>query len=411
MALYPTVESHLQSKSGRATGIRIRHQRNCAIETGGRRCSCQPRWEGSVGAGTSGKKARRVFATEAAAKAWRATHLNDVARGRVLAITPMTLRQAAEELLTGMRDGSIVNRSGDRFKPSVIRSYDDSLKLHVLPDLGARKLSDITGADLQRLVERLRKKRNPRNEKPLAASTVRNAIAPLRVVFRRALLLDLVVASPTAGLALPAARGRRDRVAEPGEMAQLLAALPAGQRAVWATAAYAGLRRGELMALRWAEIDLDALEIRVERSWDVREGPVEPKSIAGTRVVPVAATLAAVLRDHRAATAWREGLVFGRSPGQPFNPGTVQQRARAAWSEANVGALTLHEARHTFASLMIAAGVTPKALQTYMGHGSVAITLDRYGHLFPSDRGRDAAALDALLARADTSTRVAQLDS
>jgi integrase len=71
--------------------------------------------------------------------------------------------------------------------------------------------------------------------------------------------------------------------------------------------------------------------------------------------------------------------------------------------------LTLHEARHTFASLMIAAGVTPKALQTYMGHGSVAITLDRYGHLFPSDRGRDAAALDALLARADTATRVAQL--
>lgn len=165
------------------------------------------------------------------------------------------------------------------------------------------------------------------------------------------------------------------------------------------------------MALRWAEIDLDGLEIRVERSWDVREGPVEPKSIAGTRVVPVAATLAAVLRDHRAATAWREGLVFGRSPGQPFNPGTVQQRARAAWSEANVGALTLHEARHTFASLMIAAGVTPKALQTYMGHGSVAITLDRYGHLFPSDRGRDAAALDALLARADTSARVVQLDS
>ncbi len=323
----------------------------------------------------------------------------------------MTLREAAEELLTGMRDGSIVNRSGDRFKPSVIRSYDDSLKLHVLPDIGARKLSDITGADLQRLVERLRKKRNPRNGKPLAASTVRNAIAPLRVVFRRALLLGLVFASPTAGLALPAARGRRDRVAEPGEIAQLLAALPAGQRAVWATAAYAGMRRGELMALRWAELDLDALEIRVERSWDVREGPVEPKSIAGTRVVPVAATLAAVLRDHRAASAWREGLVFGRSAGRPFSPGTVQQRARAAWSAAKLGALTLHEARHTFASLMIAAGVSPKALQTYMGHGSVAITLDRYGHLFPSDRGRDAAALDALLARADTSTCVAQLDS
>ena len=176
---------------------------------------------------------------------------------------------------------------------------------------------------------------------------------------RAALLLGLVAASPTTGLALPAARGRRDRVAEPREIAQLLAALPAGQRAVWATAAYAGLRRGELMALRWTEIDLDGLEIHVERSWDVREGPVDPKSIAGTRVVPIAATLAAVLRDHHAATAWREGLVFGRSPGEPFSPGTVQQRARVAWSQANLGALTLHEARHTFASLMIAAGVTP----------------------------------------------------
>jgi len=106
-----------------------------------------------------------------------------------------------------------------------------------------------------------------------APQTVRNAVFPLRAIYRRALARSEVHLSPTQGLALPAVRRRRDRVARPAEARALIAAAPQADRAVWATALYAGLRRGELQALRWSDVDLERGLIRVERSWDQKAGP------------------------------------------------------------------------------------------------------------------------------------------
>ena len=97
-------------------------------------------------------------------------------------------------------------------------------------------------------------------------STIRNTLMPLRAIYRRALARGEVAVNPTTGLELPAVAGRRDRIASPEEAGALLAALPEGDRALWATALYAGLRRGELMALRWEDVDLAAGVIRVERA-------------------------------------------------------------------------------------------------------------------------------------------------
>jgi integrase len=171
----------------------------------------------------------------------------------------------------------------------------------------------------------------------------------------------------------------------------------------------AGLRRGELMALRWEDVDLANGVIRIERAWDVREGVIEPKSRAGRRTVPIPAALRDYLVEHKQRQD-SEGLVFGRSDGKAFDGPTVYARAKTAWSRAGLELITLHEARHTFASLMIAAGVNAKALATYMGHASVTITYDRYGHLMPGNESEAAALLDAYLARADTQARLAQLE-
>jgi len=92
-----------------------------------------------------------------------------------------------------------------------------------------------------------------------------------------------------------------------------------------------------------------------------------------------------------------------------FTASNVSRRAAAAWKTAGLEPITLHEARHTFASLMIAAGVNAKALSTYLGHSSIGITFDRYGHLMPGNEDEAADLLDAYLERADTSARLAQL--
>jgi integrase len=105
-------------------------------------------------------------------------------------------------------------------------------------------------------------------------------VLPVRAIYRRAIARNEIVLNPTAGLALPAVRARRERVARPDEAAALISAVPAADRAIWATALYAGLRLGELKALRWQDIDLEAGVIRVERGWDRHAGPIPPKSRA-----------------------------------------------------------------------------------------------------------------------------------
>jgi integrase len=150
--------------------------------------------------------------------------------------------------------------------------------------------------------------------------------------------------------------------------------------------------------------------IHVRRSWDQKAGEIAPKSRAGTRRVPIPARLRDELVEHR-MSGNGEGLVFGRVDGSPFNPSTVAARADRAWTAAGLASLGLHEARHTFASLMIAAGVNAKALSSYMGHANIAVTFDRYGHLMPGNESEAAGMLDAYLDRADTAARLAQLNT
>jgi integrase len=186
------------------------------------------------------------------------------------------------------------------------------------------------------------------------------------------------------------------RFATPEEAVRLLAAVPGRDRAVWTTAMYSGLRRGELMALRWTDVDLKGGTISVERSWDPEHGPGDTKN-RDRRRVPIAAALRERLVAERLRQPPGLELCFGLGPDRPFRPDGLQDRADAAWVAAGLARLTLHDCRHTFASLAIAAGVNFKALSGYMGHSSVAITLDRYGHLMPGNEAEAADLLDTYL--------------
>jgi integrase len=378
--------------ASRTVGIQKRHARGCAARGHGA-CSCTPTYQANVWSAREKRRIFKTFPTHAAAKTWRSDALVALRKGTMRAPTATTLREAADAWLAGARDRTIRTRSGDRYKPSAIRGYDASLRLHILDELGGARLSDITRADLQDLADRmLAKGADP--------STIRNTLMPVRAIYRRAVVRGEIAVNPTTGLELPAVRGKRDRIASPAEAAQLIAALPTAERALWATALYAGLRVGELLALRWQDIDLANGVIRVERAWDKVEGPIEPKSRAGRRSVPIAGVLRDYLVEHKLRCPWTDGLAFGRSPSQPFNDRTVVTSAERGWKKAKLARITPHECRHTFASLMIAAGVNAKALSTYLGHASVTITYDRYGHLMPGNEEEAAELLDAYLKRA-----------
>jgi integrase len=390
-------------------GIEIRHSKTCPAREGAN-CRCKPTYQASVWSARDNRRIRRTFPTPSAAKTWRADAMTALHKGTMRAPSSLPLRHVANVWLEGAREGTIRTRSGDAYKPSAIRGYQAALNNRLLPALGAKKLADVRRADLQDFADSL-----------LAAgldpSTIRNSLMPLRAIYRRALARGDVGINPTAGLELPAVRGQRDRIASPEEAVRLLEGLPTTDRSIWATATYAGLRLGELMALRFEDVDLAAGLIRVERSYDPKEGAfITPKSRAGRRVVPIPAVLREYLAAHKLRLGRSSGLFFGRTGEKPFNGSSLAARAKTSWKDAEpaLTPITLHEARHTFASLMIAAGVNAKALSTYMGHSSVTITFDRYGHLMPGNEGEAADLLDAFLARAEapivapTVARIAQ---
>ena len=329
----------------------------------------------------------------------RRRHVHRAPR-RDAAPSATTLREAWTTWLDGAKSGKIRNRSGDAYKPSVLRSYETSMRLRVIDDLGGAKLSEISRIDLQDLADRML-------ADGLDPSTIRNTFMPMRVIYRRAMHREGVVVNPTSGLELPAVRGARDRIASASEAALLIDAVPDEDRALWATAFYAGLRLGELQALRDEDVDLPSGVIHVRRSWDKVVGPITPTSRAGARKVPIVGALRAHLAAHRLRRGKVGGLIFGDGE-SAFNDDTARARAVRAWKAAKLEPIGFHDARHSYASVAIAAGVNAKALSTYMGHSSITVTIDRYGHLMPGNENEAATLLDRYLTGAQTGAQGTQ---
>jgi integrase len=125
--------------------------------------------------------------------------------------------------------------------------------------------------------------------------------------------------------------------------------------------------------------------------------------------VPIVAALRDLLVEHKLVTRRDAGLVFGSSARRPFTPTAVRKRALTAWRQAHLESIGLHECRHTFASLLIAAGVNAKAITAYLGHASIQTTFDLYGHLMPGNEDEAVALVDAYLERASSVARLEQI--
>ena len=118
-------------------GIEVRHRTGCASGAG-RRCNCKPGYRAEVYSARERRRIRQTFKTLAAAKAWRADAQGEVRRGRLRAAPTITFAAAADRFLAGAREGVIRTRSGDAFKPSTIKGYEEALNLRLLPALGPR---------------------------------------------------------------------------------------------------------------------------------------------------------------------------------------------------------------------------------------------------------------------------------
>jgi len=413
------MQSQPKQKKRLPEGVSAIHSRECATHPQNgkqEQCDCQPTYRASVyDRRTKSKIRSTTFPTVKEAVAWRDEKRVMKQKGLLAPPSRRTFREVADEWLAGAKASppTVLNRSDEPYKPSALRGYEADLSNYVLDDLGSHKLAEIRRGDMQRLVDRLR-------GKGLSASKVKNIVVAVRVVFRYAVEREYCDANPTTGLRLGNGGGHRTRAATADEAAELLAALPADVRVIYATAFYAGLRRGELRGLRWTDVDLASSEITVRNSWDDYAGLIRPKSEAGAdRDVPIFAVLRDHLTEHKAATG-RGGndFVFGAAADRPFTPTHIRKQALAAWKAENENRaekkldllvpIGLHECRHTFVSMLSDAGVSLEEIGDYVGHGSTYMT-GAYRHLLKDRPKKTTRTMDAYLDRADSRSRIEQL--
>jgi integrase len=380
-----------------AAGIVKRHSKRCARRNGGKACSCNAGYEAWVYIAREKAKVRRCFRSRSEAKAWRDRALEEAEKG-ILQLPnrdPRHLGVALEQLIEGMREGRIRPKNRQRYKPSTVRNYDQHVRRRISPmPIGSMRVREIRRLDVQEFVDEL-------IAEGLSPSTVYNILNPIQTFYRRAEGREEISHNPTLRIELPsAASPRPKRIASREEAAELLAPLTIGEKPIWATAFYAGLRRGELQALRCCDVDLSASSITVERAWDQYAGIIEPKSEASWRTIPLLGALRNILDAHMARTRRKgDDLLFGRMKQAPFVPSTINKHAQERWEALRLRPITLHECRHTFASLLIDAGANPKALQTFMGHSHIQTTFDIYGHLLPGSREEVRLLMDEYLAQ------------
>jgi integrase len=236
-----------------AKGIRKRHSKGCSAREGGR-CNCKAGWEASIYLARENKRITKSFPREAEAKSWRAEAKRAAERGASPGGSRdgRTLADALRRFIAGMEAGTVRPRGRERYKPNTTRSYERALRVHIAPSrIAGIKVADLRRRDLQDFADELGVK--------LSTGTVSNVLNPIQAFYRRAIDRDELTYNPSERIDLPNGFAKRPkRIASPEEAAALVAAPDAEDRPVWATAFYAGLRRGELQALRACDIDLSA---------------------------------------------------------------------------------------------------------------------------------------------------------
>ena len=263
-------------------------------------------------------------------------------------------------------------------KGSTEDDYTGVVNKHLNPYFGKKLLSQITPADVQNFVTtEINDGYSPRN--------INKGITVLKLMLKHAEMWGLLKTNPARFVERPREPKKEMEYLTPDEVRRLLDA-DASPRdtTLFAAAIFTGLRQGEVLALRWNDIDLERCVVYVRRSYHDRHGFDDPKSSYSRRTVDIPPRLRLVLQQYKDFTGGQpDDLLFeGKKEGRPpSRQNLLRRHLYRTLDNAEMRRVTFHALRHTYAALMLAAGANLKYLQHQMGHSSIRVTLDNYGHL------------------------------
>jgi len=357
------------------------------------------------------RQPQRTYKTKREAEAGMAQWLVEIERGTAVNTSKMTVGEYLQDWLA--------TSARHRVRPTTFESYRKLVRSYILPVLGAVPLQKLTPAQVQTFyAAQLTEGRNGAKAKGLSPRTVRYLHAILHRALKEAVSLGLVARNVTDAVAPPKDRRRAVESWDVDDVQRFLD-VAAGDRRfgpVWLVALHTGMRRGELLGLRWQDMDLDAGVLHVRQALSVvstDDGPRitfgEPKTHSGRRTIALDETCVAVLREHRArqierrlalGPQWREGdLVFTNEFGGPVDPMNLYHRFVALAAKAGVPRIPLHGLRHTHATLLMKHGVNPKVVAERLGHADITLTLSTYSHVLPQMQQQAADMFAAAIRR------------
>jgi integrase len=356
-----------------------------------------------VPAGPDGKRRRRSvggFKTKREAKAAEAEALRRIRDGVFVEPSRLTVGAYLTEVwLPSM---------ASQVRATTLGGYRHNVRAYLVPRLGDIPLQRLTAARVGAFCGELVTS-GGQGGRPLSPKTVRYVHTTLRRALRDAVADGLMVRNVAAQARPPRARRVEMRTWTAVEVGTFLASVREDRLyAAWLLLATLGLRRGELLGLRWLDVDLTTGRIAIRHTLvmvDGKPATAEPKTGKGRRSLTLAPDVLDALRAHRAQQvaerlSWGadytdSGLVVTTEQGRPMHPETFSGLFTRLAARAGLPAIRLHDLRHSTASILLARGVHPKVVSELLGHATIALTLDTYSHVIPSLQSEAAAVMAA----------------
>lgn len=294
--------------------------------------------------------------------------------------------------------------------PRTAEGYESIVRQHLIPRLGNTPLTQLKPEHLQRYYTETLSSGRCGKSSSLSAQTVRHHHTALHKALQTAFELGMLPRNVADAVKAPRAERHEMQIWSEGEMGRFLEAAKATPYyALFYLALFTGMRRSELLALRWQDVDLTLSQVHVSRTiHQLRDRSLifrSTKTAKGRRTIDLPPSATRVLSEHRETQNLErlmrgkpskdEDLVFSQEDATPMRPNSITRAWVTLATRAGVKPIRLHDARHTHASLMLKQGIHPKIVQERLGHSTISITLDTYSHVAPGLQEAAAKLFDA----------------